>query len=404
MKFALLTTLFAWCEAGAVCDVTSARFGGKCDNVTDDAPAIQRALFDPSCTTVLISARLPCVSRALNLSLMSGRTLLVETDLAIWRDPKTYSLTLHNNPFLSAPSSDGSWTGPLVEGFTLGGGGRILGGGAAWWPFGKSLTRPRTLWLPNASALVIANLTLVDSPAWNVGVRGEDVLISNMRIESGMGSCGGYGAAPNTDGFNLGGHRLVVKDSFVHNGDDCIPVTTGNDGSTSNVHAVNIHCECGTNGGVIYNQGGMISGVLFEQLTVRSTNQGAGIKLSEPGRDASGGLVTNITWRDVAIDLPRYAAIYTNVFGEDAQSCKLPSNPALKNWLTVSGVVLQNVTATVPSGQAAGCFLFTPGRTGKDYAFNGVVVREQGGAAARAYSCFNTEGFTAAGSTSPPPC
>ena len=233
-------------SSGGVCDVTAPPYSAPCDNVTDAAPHLQRALDDPACATVLIAAPLPCVSRALNLSAMSHRTLLIApgSELAVWRHPGSYSTSAHNNMFLSATSGDGAWTGPLVQGFTLGGGGRIVGGGGAWWPLGQSVVRPRTLWLPNCSDILISNLTIVDSPAWNLGLRGNSVTVSSVRVESGQG-CGGYGEAPNTDGVNFGGHGLRVLDLWVRNGDDCIPITTGNDGTTSDVLVQGAHCECG---------------------------------------------------------------------------------------------------------------------------------------------------------------
>jgi polygalacturonase len=247
---ALLLALLLGPASGAapsgVCDVTQPPYSARCDNATDAAPAIQRALDDPACAAVLIAAPLPCVSRALNLTAMSGRALLIApgSELAAWRDPRTYSLTAHNSMFLSATDGDGAWTGPHVRGFTLAGGGRIVGGGRAWWPLGESVVRPRTLWLPNCSDILISNLTIVDSPAWNLGLRGNSVTVSSVRVESGHG-CGGYGEAPNTDGVNFGGHGLRVLDLWVRNGDDCIPITTGNDGSTSDVLVQGAHCECG---------------------------------------------------------------------------------------------------------------------------------------------------------------
>ena len=404
MYRAAAATLFVCAARALVCDVTAAPYSARCDNATDAAPAIQRALDDGACSTVLIPPTpLPCLSRALNVSRMSGRALLIAGELAIWRDPRTYSTSAHNNMFLSATSADGAWTGPLVSGFTLAGGGRVTGGGRAWWPLGQSVVRPRTLWLPNCSGVEVADLTLVDSPAWNLGLRGDDIAISNMRIESGAGSCGGYGDAPNTDGFNLGGRNISVRDSQVHNGDDCVPVTTGNDGTTDGVHVFNVTCACGTNGGVIYNQGGRVSNVVFERMQVRSTNQGAGIKLARAGRDASGGLVSNVSWIDYTIEQPRYAAIYTTVFSEDAQHCGLPPNPDLKDWLTVAGATFRNVSAQVPAGQAAGCFLFTPGAPGSGYVFEGVTVAS-GGEPAQPYVCKNVRGFSAAAGTAPLPC
>ncbi len=160
-----------------------------------------------------------------------------------------------------------------------------------------------------------------------------------------------------------------------------------------------------TNGGVIYNQGGSVHGVVFEDMTVHSTNQGAGIKLSRPGHNATGGLVSNVTWRNLAITAPRYAAFYTNVFGEDADGCAPPPHSDYPHWLTVTGAAFRNVSAQLSvAGQAAGCFLFTPGAPGTGYVFEDVQVRGVGGGTASPYKCSNTQGFQATGSTAPVPC
>ena len=400
----LLSGVFALCLADPkVCSILS--YGAKCDNSSDDSPFIQLALDDLSCTSVLVPAPHMCVSRCLNLSSMSSRALLIESgaQLIVWRTPETYSLTHANNMFLSATSGDGSWTGPLLSDFTLSGGGAIVGGGAAWWPKAGS-NRPRILWIPNGQNISVSNLTFTDSPAWNMGLRGNTIRVENMRLVAGGDSCGGFGHAPNTDGCNIGGHDIQVRNVFVHNGDDCVPLTTGNDGSTSNVLVENVHCECGTNGFVIYNQGGTVSGVVAQNLTVVNTNQGAGVKLSRPGKDASGGLVENITWRDVHIQHPRYAALYVNVFQEDAQPpCTLPKDPALPNWLTVQGLTFQNVSATVAQGQAAGCFRCTPGKP-CSATFDGVQVVEDGGKTAAPFVCLNFHGKEDGGGSVPHAC
>ena len=205
------------------CDVT--KYGAVGDNKTEDTRALQLVLDNTSCSPVVLPAPGAFLSRALNLSLMSGRTLLIEAgaELVVWRDPKTYSTTAANNMFLSANSGDGTWTGPLVTGLTITGGGTVVGGGEAWWPFGKSITRPRILWMPLVDGLIVSNLTFIDSPAWNMGLRGNNILVEHMQIIAGGSSCGGYNFAPNTDGFNIGGVNITIRDSSVHNGDDCIP-------------------------------------------------------------------------------------------------------------------------------------------------------------------------------------
>lgn len=178
-----------------------------------------------------------------------------------------------------------------------------------------------------------------------------------------------------------------------------MPVTTGNLGFTRGVFARNISCACGTNGGVIYNQGGTVSNVTFSGFTVRNTNQGAGVKLSEPGRDATGGLVENVAWVDYSIEGPRYAALYINVFSEDAQPpCKLPAKPGLNNWLTVRGAVFRNVSASAP-GAAAGCFRCTPGSP-CSMQLDGVrVAGESSG-----WACLNAAQSVGAGGAEPAAC
>jgi hypothetical protein len=337
---------------------------------------------------------------------MSGRALVIESGatLAVWPTPASYSTTAHNNMFISATDGDGSWTGALLSHFTLTGGGTVRGGGAAWWPIAASVVRPRILWVPNGAFITVSNLKLVDSPAWNMGLRGSNILVTDMRVVSGADSCGGFGHAPNTDGVNLGGHDITVRNVTVHNGDDCVPITTGPDGTSSNILVEDVSCACGTNGVVIYNEGGTVAGVTARRITVENTNQGAGVKLARPGRDATAGRVTNITFEDVTIAHPRYAALYVNVFQEDAQPpCVLPANHDLKNWLTVRNLSFTRVTATVDDGQTAGCFRCTPGAP-CSATFDGVSVRYASGAVARDFVCLNMAGATGAGGSSPAAC
>jgi hypothetical protein len=219
-----------------------------------------------------------------------------------------------------------------------------------------------------------------------------------------MSSCGGFGHAPNTDGVNVGGHDITIRRVWVHNGDDCVPVTTGNDASTSRVLVEDVHCECGTNGVILFNQGGTISDVVAHNVTVKQTNQGAGVKLSRPGRDATGGLVYNVTWGpNYVIDHPRYAALYINVFQEDARPpCTLPSNADLPHWLTVH-CAFRGVTAYVDAGQAAGCFRCTPGAPCNVH-FEGVDVREDGGKPAKDFVCLHTTGQAEGAGSVPAAC
>ena len=108
---------------------------------------------------------------------------------------------------------------------------------------------------------------------------------------------------------------------------------------------------------------------------MHTTNQGLGAKIGRATNDATGGLVTNITFSNYHILNPRYAPVYANAFSEDAVGCGLPPNPDRKNWLTFQSFVLRNVTATgVPAGRPAGCFLCAPGTPCAGWSFTDVAL------------------------------
>jgi polygalacturonase len=65
------------------------------------------------------------------------------------------------------------------------------------------VTIPSHSQLFNVEGLVISDLTLLDSPLFNIQVRGNNIHIFNMRIIANGSVCHGYSSAPNTDGFVL---------------------------------------------------------------------------------------------------------------------------------------------------------------------------------------------------------
>lgn len=244
------------------------------------------------------------------------------------------------------------------------------------------------------SLLEITNLVLIDSPGFNIQVRGAHINIFNITISANASSCGGYASAPNTDGINIGGQHIHVADCFVHNGDDCVPTNVGVGGSdTNDVLVERVHCECGTNGGVpIVAAGGTVRDVVYQDMTLYSLNQGAGMKISEPYSNAT-GLVANITWRRLNIIQPRFAAIYADVYAEDAESCKPPVDPARPHWLSALNLSFIDIVATnVSAAHATGCFLCSPTRPCSELTFRNVTARQANGQDGPPYVCFNAHG------------
>ena len=92
------------------------------------------------------------MSKSLSLEHCSNKRVVIEpgADVVIWRDPSTYGPKLD---FLTAPN------GVIVSNLTLGGGGRIVGGGAAWWPDVHGF-RPKTIYLTSVGEDASAHATV----------------------------------------------------------------------------------------------------------------------------------------------------------------------------------------------------------------------------------------------------
>ena len=278
--------------------------------------------------------------------------------------------------------------------------------------------RARAICLGNVRNFSVIDITITDSPACNIDVNGEDMLFARVTIAAAVDQCAQFAVAPNTGGFRLSGARIVVADSTVHNGDDCVPINPApldpanvsrGWGITEDVHVSNVSCACGTNGAIVFSPGGTVRNVSFEHMTVRDTFQGIGVKIATnhgPGSSPIGGVVTDVIFSDITIKNPINAAIYTNVYHQDVVTCALPAimPPDTTEWLTVQNITVRDIVATVPNGQAAGCFVCAPdARKCSGWAFENVSVSRHDGSPASPYHCIYFRNATARGSV-PEPC
>jgi len=366
-------------------------FGAVGDNRTEATAAVLAAIA--ACSTVVFPAPGAFLLRPIKLDAHDNLTLVVEpgATLVAWPDPDTWNAnaTRFTYPLLwsdgyrpcaaPGPYAFALCPAPLA-GFTLTGGGTIDGQGWRWWPFLKTRPRPILVDLSRAERLLIDNVTLLDSPSFHIQIRGSDMEVARVTIRAG--GCKGWASAPNTDGINIGGQRIHVHDSSVHNGDDCVPTNGGWNGTdTDGVLVERVHCECGTNGGVpIIAGAASIRNVVYRDMSVLNSNQGAGAKISE-AYDAPTGAFVNISWRNVSIVSPRYAAIYTNVFQEDSQprQCMVPVNASRPTaWLTAHNFSFSGIAVTLNSttGAYGGCFVCAPSAPCDGFSFEDVVVTD----------------------------
>ncbi|XP_021892086.1 probable polygalacturonase [Carica papaya] len=160
------------------------------------------------------------------LFIQQGATLLASQDESGW-------------PLLPALPSYGDKSSPgryssLIYGTNLtdviitGNNGTIDGQGKPWWEKYKKgefkNTRPCLIEIVYSDHVQISNVTLIDSPAWNVHpVYSSNILIQGVTILAPIDS-------ENTDGINPDScTNTRIEDCFVVSADDCVAVKSGID-------------------------------------------------------------------------------------------------------------------------------------------------------------------------------
>ncbi|KAM3684830.1 hypothetical protein ACB094_11G073600 [Castanea mollissima] len=114
----------------------------------------------------------------------------------------------------------------LTDVVVTGDNGTIDGQGAFWWTNfhrGKlKYTRPYLIELMFSDNVQISNLTLLNSPSWNVHpVYSSNIVVQGITIIAPVKS-------PNTDGINPDScTNIRIEDCYIVSGDDCIAVKSG---------------------------------------------------------------------------------------------------------------------------------------------------------------------------------
>ncbi|KAL3630638.1 hypothetical protein CASFOL_023622 [Castilleja foliolosa] len=212
-------------------------FGGVGDGVTSNTAAFKKAIANLS--------KVACDGGAL-LIVPPGRWLTGSFNLT-----SNFTLYIQHGAVLLASQNESDY--PLIDplpsygggrdgGFSryaslifgtnltdvviTGGNGTIDGQGQTWWAKFKNKeinnTRPYLIEIMYSKRVQISNLTLRDSPSWNVHpVYCKDVIIEYLTIIAPYSS-------PNTDGINPDScTNTRIRDSYVESGDDCIAVKSG---------------------------------------------------------------------------------------------------------------------------------------------------------------------------------
>ena len=174
----------------------------------------------------------------------------------------------------------------------------IDGAGDSGWMDVEKLTRPTLLNLGHASNVVLGHVSLVNSPFWTVHVPfSEYVDIHHLNISS---------LARNNDGIDPdSSNNIVIRDSVIDSGDDCIAVKSGKDEDgmavnvpTYNIDVFNMTFLRGHGVSIGSETSGGVFNITFSDYTCSGTDRCIRIK-SRKGR---GSYVENIVYKNIVMD------------------------------------------------------------------------------------------------------
>ncbi|KAK9672594.1 hypothetical protein RND81_12G110800 [Saponaria officinalis] len=207
----------------------------------------------------------------------------------------------------------------LTDVVITGGNGTIDGQGEYWWrkfkTEGLKLTRPYLIEIMHSNHVQIFNLTLLNSPSWNIHpIYSRDIIIQNITIIAPVTS-------PNTDGINPDScQNVLIQDAFIVSGDDCIAVKSGWDQygikvgiPTKHLSIKRVTCISPYSATIALGSemSGGIQDVRAEDITAINTESGVRIKTAV-GR---GGFVKDIFVKGMTLKTMKYVFWMTGNYG-----------------------------------------------------------------------------------------
>ncbi len=223
-------------------------------------------------------------------------------------------------PFISVKNTENS--GIYGEGTIDGQGNSIIKGTKkTWWnlsseaqKLNKSQNVPRLIQIRNSKNFIIYKISLKNSPNFHVA----------------MGNVNGFTAwgvkintpadARNTDGIDPGSStNITIAHSYISTGDDNIAIKAGN-GPTSHISILNNFFGKGHGMSIGSETTGSVTDVIVENLTMDGTTNGLHIKSSKE----NGGLVNNITYKNVCIKNVQYPILLDMFYQKNTKGNKIP--------------------------------------------------------------------------------
>ena len=274
------------------------------------------------------------------LEIAAGATLYASLDTTLYdRGRKTCGTidTVGNGcrPFITATDTTGSAI--VGAGVIDGQGGQPMAGKSdSWWQLSRRVVKgerqsvPRLIEITKSREFTLYKITLRNSPNFHVAMSQVDGFTAwGIRIDTPA-------TARNTDGIDPGASRNVtIAHSFIRTGDDNVAIKAGNSGATENVSILHNHFYSGHGMSIGSETVGGVRRVLVDDLTMDGTTSGLRIK-SDVTR---GGLVSDITYRNVCIRGVKWPIYMDTVYAAGAKGAAVPR---------YENLVLERVHVTTP--------------------------------------------------------
>ncbi|XP_030530303.1 probable polygalacturonase [Rhodamnia argentea] len=284
-----------------------------------------------------------------------------------------FTLYLHRDAVLLASQDEGDWPlidplpsygrgrdaeggryGSLVFGTNLtdviitGDNGTIDGQGELWWKKFRggqlNYTRPYLIEIMYSDKVQISNLTLLDSPSWNVHpVYSSNVIVQGITILAPTDS-------PNTDGINPDScTNTKIEDCYIVSGDDCVAVKSGWDEygiaygmPTKQLVIRRLTCISPTSAVIALGSemSGGIEDVRAEDILAINSESGVRIKTAI-GR---GGYVKDIYVKGMTMKTMKWVFWMTGNYGSHADNNYDPNALPLIQNINYRDMVAENVT------------------------------------------------------------
>ncbi len=287
-------------------DVTAR--GAVADGATDNTAVIQQtidaAVAAGGGNVVFPAAAMPYLSGPIRL----GNQINLQVNAGATLRALPYSATPRAGAYpLTGAAYAHFITASNAHDVALTGGGTIDGDGAAWWAAftaNKAMPhRPYLIRLGNCERVLVAGLTLVNSPMFHAALGANHLTVFGVTINSPD--------APNTDGLDPSGSHQLIQGCAISCGDDNIALKPG---GTFCADVTVADCKFGRGHGVSIggqtNRG--LDGLTVKNCTFEGTTSGLRLKADA----TEGGPVQNVTCTDLVMTNVPYPLVFYSYYNQ----------------------------------------------------------------------------------------